>query len=524
MSAATVTATTATSLISCQSQAKKIIPPAPFNPLAPSSEDALKLVPGLSYEILIKYDTPINNAGEKFGFNNDYIAYIGTKNDGIIMVNHEYNNPLFVSGFDRQGKLKKTKTQFDKERASLGVSLLKITKEKSKWSIDLKSKYNKRIHGGSKIPIIADREIVKNNIATGTMANCAGGITPWGTFLTCEENYNHYYGEWKYDSKGNKAGKQKRNKTYNNGWDQFENQNPEQYGWVVEVNPKTGTAKKLTSLGRFSHESATVTLSKDGYPVVYTGDDKANEYLYKFVSSQKKSLEKGELFVANTKKGKWISLDINKQPKLKENFKDQTEVLIRARAAARLLGATELDRPEDIEIEPKTNTVFVALTNNITTANAHGSILKLEETNADAKSLTFKASKFLTGGLNGGLSCPDNLAFDANGNLWVTTDISDKLTNQFPYSKFKNNGLFYVPMSGANAGRAMQVASAPNQAEFTGICFLPDNKTLLLSVQHPGGATKKLSKPTSHWPHGGKNLPKPAVVAITGELMDKLLG
>lgn len=520
MGAATLSTGTMTSLVGCKEEPNN--KSTPFKAMAPNSEDALKMVDGLSYELLIEYDTTINSAGEKFGFNNDYVAFLGDKKTGIIMVNHEYNNTLFVSGFDKKGKLKKTREQFNKERHALGISLLQINNKNGKWSVDTQSNYNKRIHGASKIPMVSEREIVKDNISTGTMANCAGGVTPWGTFLTCEENYHQYYGEWKYDEKGNKAGKKKSHS--DTLWDSFEDQNPEQYGWVVEVNPKTGKAKKLTSLGRFAHESATVTLSKDGYPVAYSGDDKNNQFLYKFISSEKNSLEKGELFVANTKKGQWLSMDINKQPLLKKNFKDQTEVLIRARAAGKLLGATELDRPEDIEIDPKTNAVFVALTNNSSKANAHGSILKVEETNADAKSLTFKASTFLTGGLNGGLSCPDNLAFDKNGNLWIATDISDKLTNKHPYKKFKNNGLFYVPMSGPNAGLALQVASAPNQAEFTGICFLPDNKTLLLSVQHPGGATTDLANPTSHWPHGGSSLPKPAVVAITGKLMEKLLG
>ena len=127
----------------------------------------------------------------------------------------------------------------------------------------------------------------------------------------------------------------------------------------------------------------------------------------------------------------------------------------------------------------------------------------------------------MTGGVKGGLACPDNLAFDKNGNLWIDTDIADSAANKYPYKEFGNNGLYYVPMSGPNAGDVLQVASAPIDAELTGICFLPDNETMLLSVQHPGAQTKDLSKPTSQWPDG--DTPKPAVVTISGETLKSLL-
>ena len=263
---------------------------------------------------------------------------------------------------------------------------------------------------------------------------------------------------------------------------------------------------------------------EDKRVVAYSGDDKTDEFLYKFISSTPGSLKEGTLYVADTINGKWLSLDWESQPVLKEKFKDQTEVLIRAREAARLLGATELNRPEDIEIDPITGNVLVALTNNYGKKDFHGSILKVEETDGKFDSLTFKASTYLAGGEENGFSCPDNLAFDMSGNLWITSDMSGSAMNKenSPYIPFKNNSLFVVPRYGKDEGKVIRVASAPRDAELTGPWFSPDGKTLFLSVQHPGEQTIDLENPTSKWPFDEDQIPKPAVVAITGDLIEKM--
>ena len=168
-------------------------------------------------------------------------------------------------------------------------------------------------------------------------------------------------------------------------------------------------------------------------------------------------------------------------------------------------------------------TSFVALTKNKKKGNYYGSLLKISE-KGDHDSLQFKADTWVSGGLESGMACPDNLCFDAKGNLWMTTDISEKLIRNPEYKMFGNNGLFYIPLSGPSAGIPIQVASAPVDAELTGPWFSPDNKTLFLSVQHPGsGSRKNLKKPTSTWPDGPGQLPKPAVVAIQGPLFKKLI-
>jgi secreted PhoX family phosphatase len=447
------------------------------------------------------------NATQKFGFNNDFIAFHPLEEDrGILWVNHEYVHPVFINGNER------TRENIDKERLEVGGSLLEVKLDDEEWKVVPNSEFNRRLDGFSKIPFAWDEKIKGSSLGIGTMGNCAGGKTPWGTFLTCEENYDMFWGD--RDWKGNTTESWLR-------WNDKYPLPPEHYGWVVEVEPKTGAAKKLISLGRCAHECAAVTKGKNGKIVAYTGDDSVNEHLYKFISDSDNSLEKGKLYVANLEKGQWISLDREDQPILKKHFKSQTEIQIFVKDAAKMVGATPLDRPEDIEFDPLTGHVFIALTNNKTKDNYYGSILKIMENDDDPASLTFKHETFLTGGKENGFACPDNMVFDKRGNLWFTSDMSGDAVDQGPYKGFGNNGLFVFFRSGLNAGKIVRVASAPTDAEFTGPCFSPDYKTLFLSVQHPGEMSKSLDALTSHWPDGG--IPKPAVITLQGPLLDKII-
>ena len=343
-------------------------------------------------------------------------------------------------------------------------------------------------------------------------------MTPWGTILTCEENYDQFYGERNYKT-GEKV--LRRNDL---GWSKYYDYPPEHYGWVVEVDPKTGAAQKHIALGRCAHECATIKELDDGRLVVYTGDDTVNQCLYKFIGSKPGSLSEGTLYVANTVLSRWEPLVYEKSKALQKFFKSQTEVLIRLREAAKLVGGSPLDRPEDIEIDPINGNVLVALTNNSTVKNYFGSILKIEEANGDHEALTFKSEVYLAGGEDTGFACPDNMAFDLAGNLWFTSDMSGSLMNKEPYTAFKNNGLFFVPREGEQAGQVIQVASAPTDAELTGPWFAPDGKTLFMSVQHPGEYSPSMDQLTSHWPDGGEEIPKPAVVAIQGRLLEEIQG
>jgi len=489
----------------------------PFSKIAPTSTDNVELAEGFNYKVLVSWDDPISD-NDRFGFNNDYTAFLpfdpANPDDGILWVNHEYLDPMFVSKH-KKGE-PKTKEQVDMERYSVGGSLVRIKKEGDAWKVVHNDKYNRRLNGHTAIPINWKGGLKNKSEAIGTFANCSGGVTPWGNILTCEENYQGYYGETVYDEKGNPS--------RSPGWYEWEKVYddcpPEHYGWVVEVNPKTGEAKKQVGLGRCCHECATVHELPDGRVVVYTGDDSNDECLYKFISTSKGSLDEGMLYVAQIETGKWLAVDFDSQPILQENFRDQTEVLIQLRKAAVLLGGTPLDRPEDIDVDPITGHVLVSLSNNKPKGNYHGSIMKVMEADDKHDSLTFVAETYLAGGEDSGFSCPDNMAFDPAGNLWITSDISGSAIGKEPYEAFKNNGLFLVPRFGEQAGQVIQVASAPFDAEFTGPYFSPDGKTLFLSVQHPGESSESIDELSSHWPNGGSSMPRSSVITIQGPSLE----
>ncbi len=485
--------------------------------LRPTLKDKLILADGLTFDILIKEGAPLTNE-LSFGTNNDFTQFVALKNNKFgLWVNHEsFTSSLAI---ERHRSQTPTLEQYYAERKLLGGSFFEITKtKKGQWQIVKDSSYNTRLSGESEIPFVKNQKIAGSSVAIGTFANCSGGLTPWNTILTCEENYQHYYGD--FDRKENKSFESPKGVL----WNRISPLDPRHYGWVVEFDPETKKSQKLIGLGRFSHECAKTVVNKDGYPVVYSGDDTDDECLYKFVSKNKNSLEEGELFVASLEKKQWLSLDINKNKALKKAFKNQTEVLTFCREAAKIVGGTPLARPEDIEIDPLNGQVYVALTNNKTKLNYHGSILKIVEPENNYASTTFEHDTFLTGGDKSGLSCPDNMTFDKVGNLWITSDIPGNYINKWPFKTFGNNGLFVVPRSGPNAGQVIQVASAPNEAELTGPCFSPDYKTLFLSVQHPGEMTAKGKPYTSHWPEGKKaSKPMSAVVMITGTLIETLM-
>jgi len=507
-------------LVDCVSKSVKEAAPPPFAALKPTGDDALRLAEGFNYEIILRWQQKLNARGELFGFNNDYIAYLpltpADPLEGLLWVNHEYHDPYYNSDW-RPGMVR-TKEQYHRERKEVGGSVVHMKKTEGHWRMVENSKYNRRLDAYTPIPLISDRPIMGLRTAIGTFANCAGGVTPWGTVLTCEENYENFVGEAEY-----KDGERK----LVDGDDYLMWKGlklpPEHYGWIVEVNPRTGKAKKLCNMGRFSHECATIAKGAGGRLAVYSGDDTDFEHVYKFISRKPGSLEEGDLYVADIKRGRWLPLNRREDPRLKAAFSDHTDLMIRAREGAKIVGATPLDRPEDIEIDPVSGHVFVSLTNNKKAKNLHGSILKIMEKDGNPLSLEFQADTFLAGGPATGFSCPDNLAFEKKGNLWLTTDISGTGLKADPYTSFGNNGLFYIPFSGPHAGRAIQVASGPNGSELTGPCFAPDGQTLFLSVQHPGERAHKRPHTKSSWPDGGESVPAPCVVAISGPALESLL-
>lgn len=496
-----------------------------FEPIAPSDADQLLLPKGYSYDVVAAFDDVINEAGDKFGQGTDYNAYFpidGSNSRGLLVTNHEYTN-IFLHGPIGD---KMTSAQIRNELYYQGMSVTEVYQDESgTWKLDKTSKYARRINGFTKFELTGParnaRAVGGVSTVTGTFANCSGGVTMWNTVLSCEENF------------GTTAA--------------YANLNDTHYGWVVEIDPFDGSfLRKHTALGRFNHENTAMGMAKDGRVVVYMGDDKKDACVYKFVSKGKYNaangrrnsdlLSEGTLYVANLKSGKWVEVSIDAVKKVLEatgfkppsgvkgtreellqKFQTQGDVVTYCHEAALLVGGTPTDRPEDVEVSPFDNTVFICHTNNDIHGNIHGHITRIFETDDDLGSTTFDFEIFAAGGRQSGFSSPDNLAFDSNGNLWVVTDISSGSLNKGVYTSFKNNGLFVIPTAGPSKGDALQFASGPRECELTGPYFTPDERTLFLSVQHPGENTTDVSKPTSMWPHRqGDNIPREAVVAIRG--------
>ncbi len=479
--------------------------------------DAIELLPDYQYQIIAAWGDAVT-ATETFGYNCDYNAYMpikGSSAHGLLCTNHENTNiKKMVPAFEKQ-----TAEHVAIALAAHGHSVLEIKKEKQ-WQVVKDSKYNRRITGTTPIVIsgtAAGSDRLKTSYDTtgklgmGTLGNCAGGKTPWGTVLIAEENFNNYFGG---DGSGTK---EERNYTRygvgaknDYGWSELVNRfdiNKElneanRFGWVVEYNPydSKSTPKKRTSLGRFKHESATVTLAADRCVVVYSGDDEANEFLYRFVSNKPYTgnadiLDDGTLYVAQfDEKGmRWLPLIFGEGKLTPENgFNSPADILIEARIAASLLGATPMDRPEDIEVHPD-GTVYISLTNNRTRTttdavnprrlNIHGHIISLTPPSGDHAAENFTWDIVLLGGKE--LSCPDNLAIHPDGSLWIATDGQPK-TMDASDSLYKRQ----------KDGSLLRFLNAPKGAEVTGPEFTPDGKTLFVSIQHPDNG-------------------KPAVIAVT---------
>ncbi len=480
-----------------------------FQPIKPSYKDTVTLAKGFTYQVLISYGDTINPNGDTFGFNNDHIEYFpidglkGGRNprEGYLYVNHEYYGKAAATG--------KTLEIIEKEKYAVGGSILKVKKGASGWKVQTNDPHNRRITAKSPIRVEGPAKTLLGDQVIGTMANCSGGQTPWGTVLSGEESLN--YGD-------------------RNGWPGF---NPKHCGWMVEIDPykPNSIPVKQTALGRMRHENAAIAIAKDGRIVVYMGEDSNFGGFYKFISKGKyikdnrennlKLLSAGQLYGARVSDetgekgtGKWIPIDINDPvsgPKLrKAGYKNQAEVLIDTYKLNKILGISGLDRPEDCEVHPKDGSIYLSLTGNYKRSppNFYGAIWRFIEGNNDPLSLTFKYETFAKGGEKGGFANPDNLAFDKAGNLWMVTDMSSFKLNRMAWKLFKNNGMFMFKTTGSEKGVGKQFASGPNGSELSGLWFSPDETTLFVSVMHPGEKGN-----TSTWPPE-KNGPKPSVIAI----------
>jgi secreted PhoX family phosphatase len=532
-------------------------PSSSFQPIAPSDADELVLPEGFRYGIIRSSGDPLT-AKQVYGDHNDYVAYFPIdaleggedSEDGILWVNHEYINPMFWSGYsDPEGQTKKTKEQIAREKAGVGGSVVRVKKQGDSWRFVEDDAMNRRIDATTPMDVTGpaagspEMKMGGKSEVIGTLANCGGGVTPWNTVLTCEENFQDYYGQRTDDQgqpgQGTDDAPEALEVAETYRWldDPGDAQPPEHYGWIVEIDPFDPDSKprKHTWLGRIRHENAAINVSDSGKVVVYTGHDEEDRSIYKFVSSgtfkegdreaNLKLLSDGMLYVADFAQGKWTALDYENNPLFKDNdYKSQAEVLVRTIDASTIENpetelpiGTPLDRCEDIEVHPKTGQVYAALTNNELHGNFYGQIIRLTEKDGNPEATEFAYEVFATGGPQTGFASPDNLLFDAHNNLWVVTDMSSDKLNAGIYETFKNNGAFVMPSGidgGVSGGDVFQFASGPVEAELTGPAFTPDGKTLFLAIQHPGEESESPDNPTSTWPGGDE--PKSSLVAITG--------
>ncbi|MCD0165723.1 PhoX family phosphatase [Deinococcus sp. 12RED42] len=502
--------------------AKKIKPQtvAPFKPVPVTGADALTLPAGYRYQVLAPWGEKFTNDGREIGFNHDYVGYFPidmleggqSSTEALLTINHEYANALFVGGNTKE----RTPAQVKAEMEAVGVSVVRVRREGSEWKV-VPDARNRRIDALTDIeltgPVRGTAPVKGATMVKGSVGNCSGGQTPWGTLLTCEENVDGYARAW--------AG---------SGYEAMHQ------GWVTEIDPfdPASTPKKRTGMGRFRHENVAITVAPDGRVVGYMGDDMQDACVYKFVSRGRynpadraanlKLLEDGDLYVANFGNGSWVLLDYDRNPKLKDAkgadgkalFSSQADVLADARASALAVGGTPVDRPEDIEIHPRTGEVYVALTNNSKHGNYFGQIIKFREAKDDWTATTFLWEVFAVGGPQSGFASPDNLVFDPYGNLWMVTDNSDLSSN--PIKEFHgNNAMFFFATEGPDAGKAQRFAIGPVDAEMTGPVWSPDGKTLFLAIQHPGEDSESLDKLRSNFAaKAGTNVPRPTLVAIEG--------
>lgn len=450
------------------------------------------------------------------------------------------------------------------------------------------------------------------SVACGTMANCAGGQTPWGTFLTSEENFQSYFRAAGPDSQELASARADVRqaadaKTFGYGfnpgrpglpqpppYDLSSNPTgPAVYGWVVEIDPydPASTPRKRTAIGRKKGENAATALTRDGRVAVYQGDDQLDEFTYKFVSAGRFDpanraanmdlLDQGTLHVARCEadgSGRWLPITLeaaNAAAAVTDvaPFTDAGDLMVRVRAAARLLGATPMDRPEDVEaiVDDQwvgVGTVLIPCTKGVVSAvprparparegptdaaggqvNAPGHVVRIEEAGGDCGAGTFAWDVFLmagdpdaaspTGVTPGGqpflqsvavdgrstfsgaaFACPDNLCFDSGRNVWITTD---GMAGVLPCNDA-------VLVAGAEPGQVPVVRRflvGPVGAEITGPTFSPDERTFLAAVQHPGQSDSNgvdfgsvrwagtPARPPSSFPDGGTAWPRSAVVYV----------
>ena len=563
-----------------------------FAAVPPDNADRLVVPPGYVAQVLAAWGDPVGIAGRmpafrkdasnsaedqavQLGMHHDGVAFFpfdGSSTHGLIALNHEYTDDglLHPDGF-----VPMTPAKVKKSQNAHGLSVYEVKFNGQQWEVVRPSRFARRFTldtpfavGGPAAghPMMRTAADPAGRTVLGTLNNCASSRTPWGTYLSGEENWAFYFGGSKnLDEHQKRWGlREKSFYAWENSDARFDVQKtpnePNRFGWVVEVDPMDpdSTPIKRTALGRAAHEGAWVALTRDQRAVVYSGEDARFEYIYKFVSrdrmqpggakANRELLDHGTLYVARfdaNGRGVWLPLVHGQGPLTAANgFADQGEVLIKARQASDLLGGTRMDRPEWLTIDTASRWVYCTLTNNTQRGesgkpgvdaanpranNSMGQIIRWRE-DGDHDGATFEWNHLLLAGdpaneraeargnVRGDFfGCPDGLGFAPNGLLWIQTDAHASQMYKGEFARIGNNQMLACDTT---TGEVRRFLTGPVNCEITGIAFTPDGKSLFISVQHPGETPSDRSDPMdpqrySSWPdHDPQGRPRSATVVI----------
>lgn len=499
-----------------------------------------------------------------FGDNNDGMKHFNIHGREVLAINNEYVN--FASCFNHyEKKAPQTEDDILKTQQAIGVSIVEVQATQGGWQAVKDSPLNRRITAQTPMQITGPargHDLMKTKQdpqgvqSFGTWANCGSGKTPWGTYLTCEENFNGYYAT--QDEQLAISDELLRYGHFAEGYgydwhlvderfDLAQTPNePNRSGFVVEIDPANPNSvpKKRTALGRFKHENAEMVIADNGQVVVYLGDDERGEYLYRYVSKNryhKKAdiddlMENGTLYVAkfhDDGSGIWLALTE------KNTGMSQPEICIHTRQAASKVNATTMDRPEWVAVNPNKAEVFCALTNNknrgiktnaggdaqpvggpnLRQENHYGQIVRWIPKNQDHAADEFNWNLFVLAGnpdahqkglLSGSnnihsgnmFNSPDGVHFDSQGKLWIQTD--GKTSNEGDFAGMGNNQML---LANPETGEIKRFMVGPKGAEITGFAHSEDKKTIFVGIQHPG------EKGNSRFPYGG--IARSTVIAIS---------
>ena len=552
-----------------------------FKSVSANTKDTITLPEGFNWHVVARWGDPIfpdepefdhvtrgtaASQARSFGDNNDGMSvFADSGGRHILIANNEYTNRAVLWG-NKPDRTYATEDDIAKGMNAHGLTIAEIAKSEGIWQIVRGSAFNRRITPNTPMKITGPARghaLMKTSddpggeTVLGTFNNCGNGRTPWGTYLTCEENFNGYFGTTEpdfYDADREKSRYAVKGRDRGYGWWRIDarfdvEREPNEchrHGYVTEVDPldPDSVPKKRTALGRFKHENAEVVVNRDGRIVVYLGDDERGEFLYRYVSDSiyeagadpDDLMENGTLFAAHFSPdgtGEWRALT------REATGMSAAEICIFTRIAASKVGATTMDRPEWVAANPLKDEVYCALTNNRQrgiksnaggdpmpaegpnprVANHYGQIVRWRPEDGDHASERFSWDLFLLAGnptvhadafagsdnltKDNMFNAPDGLHFDSLGRIWIQTD-----GNSSNRGDFEGHGNNQMLIGDPDTGEIRRFLVGPRDAEITGLAWSADRRTVFVGIQHPGAGGG------SDWPDGGGLTPRSAIIAV----------